>query len=183
MQDLQILTKKKWLNWLIIIGGSFLITFLCYLIFSHDIGTININLYQPELKGSDYTELVNSARAAINGTSNILAIAISAFLLLMLLALAIVLLLQKKMNFKYGIIIIFAVAIIIRVLYSNVTDNIFTRQHDVWSSSFYGHYGIVMNLFKTGHLPPLRNGSLADSYQIYRKVEQVVRHLRVINLI
>ena len=167
MQDLQILTKKKWLNWLIIIGGSFLITFLCYLFFSHDIGTININLYQPELKGSDYTELVNSARAAINGTSNILAIAISAFLLLMLLALAIVLLLQKKMNFKYGIIIIFAVAIIIRVLYSNVTDNIFTRQHDVWSSSFYGHYGIVMNLFKTGHLPPLRNGSLADSYQIY----------------
>ena len=167
MQDLQILTGKKWLNWLIIVGGSFLISFLCYIIFSHGMGNIDINLYQPDLFGIEYNELVDSARTAINGVSNALVISVSVFVYLSLLVLTIFLLVKKKMNFKYAFILLFAAAIMLRVLYVNVTDNIFTRQHDVWSSSYYGHYGIVMNLFESGKLPALRNGSLVDSYQMY----------------
>ena len=151
---------------------SFFISFFFYILFAFPLTKTNINLYQPDLSLNDKKDLQALGRSFISNWNTtfvfIVVCLISLFLLLYLLYLK----KNKRLNFKNGLFFIFSFAIIIRLFYMVYTDNIFTRQYDVWSLNYNGHFSITMHIFKNNRIPDLlldRTGtpSLKDSYQFY----------------
>lgn len=93
--------------------------------------------------------------------------------ILFVLFVALILNKKKKLNWKYGLILILVLAAIITIGYGLYNDNITSRQYDVWSdNNYFGHYGITMYIFKNGKIPPAyeyQDGfpSIEESYQLY----------------
>lgn len=82
------------------------------------------------------------------------------------------LLISKKMTWKKAIILLLFAGVIMRIGYGLYTDNITTRQHDVWRDETYtGHYGITMYIYYNWKTPfPLiidGQYDLSASYQLY----------------
>lgn len=83
-----------------------------------------------------------------------------------------ILLLNRKLTWKKAIILVLIAGAIMRIGYGLYTDNIVTRQHDVWRDETYtGHYGITMYIYYNWKTPfPLivdGQYSLDSSYQLY----------------
>ena len=167
MGDLTLFSRKKWLEPLIMIGGAFLISFLAYLIFSGWIKAPDLNLYQPGATNAEVKSIATQGRAFVNSIDNTWVNVVGFVLLGLVLIGLLVLAILKKLQWRWVMGAVFLAALIIRVIYSNVTDNIFTRQYDVWSNNNVGHFMITMNIYRFGKLPDLIDGSLDLSYQMY----------------
>ena len=153
--------KKAWLKWILIIFGAFLFSLVFYLIFNIGNGAPEEVIYIENGTYSELKEVSTKAKSFLN-TINYLAVEITGWILLgVLLLLFSYIFARKKLDYKWGLIFIVLVAIIVRLVYTNVTDNIFTRQHDVWSNYGFGHYGITMHIYSHNFsLPALVNGNL-----------------------
>ncbi len=167
MGDLTLFSRKKWLEPLIFIGGAFIVSFLAYLIFSGWVGSPSVNLYQPGASNAQVKAIATEGRQFVNSINNVWVNVVGFILLGLLLIGLLVLAVLKKLNWKWVMGGVFILALIIRLIYSNVTDNIFTRQYDVWSNNNVGHYMITMHIYRYGNLPELIDGSLDLSYQMY----------------
>lgn len=151
---------------------SFFISFLFYVLFAYPLTKTNINLYQPDLNLNDKKDLQALGRSFISNWDTTFVFVIVCLISLCLLLYLLYLKKNKRLNLKNGLFFIFSFAIIIRLFYMVYTDNIFTRQYDVWSLNYNGHFSITMHIFKNNRIPDLlldRNGlpSLKDSYQFY----------------
>ena len=159
-------TNKKWLENLIFVGAAFIISFFAYIIFSSRIGVPSVELYQPELNFNEASAVASQGRAFINSINDTWVVVVG-FVLLALLVIGVLLLaIFKKLNWKWMMLAVFVLAVLIRVIYTNITDNIFTRQYDVWSNNYMGHYAITMHIYREGTLPDLK-GTIENSYQMY----------------
>lgn len=150
----------------------FLLSFISYCIFSLSKGSLNLNLYQPDLIKADKQALQNAGRAFVNGINHLDIFITSSILILLTIFIFGFLYFKRKLTFKKSIILIFVLGIIIRLFYMNITDNIFTRQYDVWSLNYNGHYSITMHIYEYNTIPDLildssLNPSLKASYQFY----------------
>ncbi|MGM9874135.1 MAG: ArnT family glycosyltransferase [Bacilli bacterium] len=150
----------------------FILTFISYAIFSLTKGSLNLNLYQPNILKADKQALQTAGRNFVNSINH-LDVFITSFILISLILFALFYLhFKKKLSFKRTIILIAFIGIIIRLFYMNITDNIFTRQYDVWSLNYNGHYSITMHIYYYNKIPDLlldanQLPSLKASYQFY----------------
>jgi len=166
----------EWMSWLFVVLGAFLISFIAYLIFNSPwrVGNPELNLYQPGVSRTEVNNIASKGRAFVNSLDYTGLYVTGWILFIALLVLTIILLARRKMKWRYAFLILFAISTIAKIVYTNATDNIFTRQYDVWSSSYYGHYSITMHIFENGFkLPELSSTGktladrLSNSYQMY----------------
>ena len=164
-QVIDYINSRKWLSWLVVIFGAFFVSFISYMIFRSRDGAPAENLYQSASgRGSELSKL---AKTFIGGIDTTVINVVSWVLVALIIGFAIYLLAKKKMKWRYAFLIIFTLGALVRIAYACSTDNIFTRQYDVWSNYYTGHYSITMHIYTDWHLPELRNGSLDSSYQMY----------------
>lgn len=161
--------KLSFLYFFIIV---FIITFISYAIFSLTKGSLEINLYQLDSSKQDRQQLQNIGRNFVNSINHFDVFLVSLILIFVCFASLFYLYFKKKLTFKKSILIILFIGIIIRLFYMNITDNIFTRQHDVWSLNYNGHYSITMHIYEYNTIPDLildntLTPSLKASYQFY----------------
>ncbi len=162
-----LLTKKPWLDCLIFVIGAFVISFVFYLIFSSWQPSPDITLYDQSASYSTLSSAASSARTFVSNLNYTWTYVVGWVLMIALVIVALVLFKKKKMSWRIGLLFIILIGVIVRLIYTNTTDNIFTRQYDVWSSYGKGHYAITMHIYEDWTLPDLRNGTLDDSYQMY----------------
>ncbi len=167
MEEINLFAKKKWLDCIIIVVGTILISFLAYLFINGRMGSPELELYQPGQPSSVINEAANKGRAFVNNLDLTWVTIIGWFIFIGMIIAVIVLVSLKKMSWKIAILLAISAGILVRLIYANVTDNIFTRQNDVWTSTQTGHYGITMYIFRNWKVPELVNGSLDSSYQMY----------------
>ena len=162
----QIIAKisKKWYFWPILFLLIYAVNLIIYSIFTYPLG-------EPEWLinegGQSLSESASIGRQFVNGLNYTPITVFGITLTILGLIYFIYKLKRKELTYLHGIFFAFLLGIILRTVYVNVTDNIFTRQHDVWSSSGYGHYGITMHIYKTFSLPELAKGGIENSYQMY----------------
>ena len=117
----------------------FIIVFLFFFLFTYTHPIYEGVFYQQ----GNATKVGESMAAAYKSwlgtfdTNYILIIGIS--LIIAVGIIYIYLLINKRNNFMLGIIVLFAVALIIRLTYTGYCDAIFKNQHDVWSNNNTGH--------------------------------------------
>lgn len=150
---------------------SFLISFVFYLVFALPNTISSLNLYQPNLDNKDRKILEQQGKALANSFDNKLSFLFLITIIFCLVLYIYYLIKNKRFSLKYALAFVFIFAIIIRLFYMCYNDNIFTRQYDVYSTNFNGHYAITMHIYEYNRIPDLllRNGtpSLAASYQFY----------------
>jgi hypothetical protein len=155
----------------VLLGFIFLISFIFYAIFSIPLGSPEVELYIPGATSSQLSEVASIGRSFVNNSNMILTSVFGWLIIISSVVLLIVLRNRNKLTFGWLVFLTLIVGSIVRLVYANTTDAIFTRQHDVWSSSGYGHYGITMHIFHNFTPPPLREvggiASLDNSYQLY----------------
>ncbi len=167
MEEFHLFTKKKWLDCIIIVLGTIIISFLAYLLFNGKMGSPELVLYQPGEPSSVINEAASKGRAFVNALDLSWVTIIGWILFIGMIITVIVLVSMKKMSWKIALLFAISAGILVRLIYTNVTDNIFTRQNDVWTSTQSGHYGITMYIYRNWKIPELVNGSLDSSYQMY----------------
>lgn len=141
---------------------------ILYLILAYPQTLIDFDIYDISLIGTNAAkEIERNAKAFVLNMNNVSSIVFGFIGIILLILITLYLFRRKKLNFANGLILIIIVSSIIRIAYGFVTDNIFTRQHDTFSTNYNGHYGITMHLFETFLPPELINGSLDASYQFY----------------
>lgn len=147
--------------------------YLCYLAFAIWQVVPNVDLYTP----GETEEFIQDNFRIANDVVRLQWITwpIQVFMTLLVLlvaVLAIILYKKKKLTWKNGLLLVLAVAVIITIGYGLYTDNITTRQYDVWGdNTYYGHYGITMYIYKNGKIPMAYDGAgfyeIEESYQLY----------------
>lgn len=158
--------KHKWISSLIIAFAIILFTILAYVLFNGKYSSSTINLYQPGSEAGIINEQANLAREFINKYDHFIVYFVGWALIIGLVISALILYGLKKINGKILTIYVLVLGIIVRIIYSNLTDNIFTRQYDVWSTSYFGHYGLTMQMYNEWELFAIE-GNLNDYYQLY----------------
>lgn len=156
--------SNKWYFWPILFLIIYLFILIVFAIFINPLGSPDCTLYG---EGINLGENANIARKFISSISYTPLIIFGVCLILIVLLYFFFKFKRKKLTYIHGILLIVILGSILRLVYGLSTDNIFTRQHDVWSSSGYGHYGITMHIYENFSLPALKNGSLSNSYQMY----------------
>lgn len=158
-------------NWLFLVLFSFSISFIFYYLLSLPLGSVGVNLYQPDAAYSYREQLQSIGKEFVNSWNSGPIVLFGQISSILIITIAFILACRKKLNFKNAIFLIILLGIVVRITYGNYTDNIFTRQHDVWSLNYNGHYAITMHIYEYGDIPPLflKDGvpSLSDSFQFY----------------
>ena len=163
-KQISIKIHDKWYFWPILFILIYVVNLIIYLIFTNSLGDPGVILYGD---GVNYSEVAKIARSFVSKLNYAPITIFGIVLTLVVIIYFIVNLKKKKLTYLHSIILVLILGSILRIIYGNVTDNIFTRQHDVWSSGGYGHYQITMHIYETFSLPMLKNGQLSSSYQMY----------------
>ncbi|HMM00431.1 MAG TPA: glycosyltransferase family 39 protein [Bacilli bacterium] len=132
------------------------------------------NIYFSQLR--NYYGALESAYRTMSGSGNTIGLVSTiAIIVLLLLAYTVSRVLKRDQSWPLYIGIVLILGIVIRMGYGFYTDAIVTRQHDVWHSLGYGHYGIIVSIYENNAIPsiPLKlvDGSLVPNiemaYQMY----------------
>lgn len=132
------------------------------------------NIYFNQLR--NYYGILETAYRAMSGSGNTTGlISAIAIIGLILLAYTVSRVIKRDQSWPLYIGIVLILGIIIRMGYGFYTDAIVTRQHDVWHSLGYGHYGIIVSIYENNTIPsiPLKlvDGGLVPNiemaYQMY----------------
>ena len=147
--------------------GMFLIIFLCFFLFTYTHPIYEGNLFHEGNVWKDGEAIRKDYNAFLNtfDTTNILIFGI--VLICIIAIIFIYLLINKRISFLLGLVTIFSIAFIIRLIYMGYCDAIFRNQHDVWSDYNVGHLSITFSLFYTGKVPELFK-DFNMSYQLYQ---------------
>ena len=135
MEELNLFTKKKWLDCIIIVLGTIIISFLAYLLVNGKMGSPEIELYQPGAASSVINDAANKGRAFVNALDLNWVTIVGWILFLGMIIAVIVLVSLKKMSWRMALLFAISLGVLVRLIYVNVTDNIFTRQNDVYIHS------------------------------------------------
>lgn len=168
--------SKKWYFWPILFVCIYAIVLILYALFAYPLGSPDCVLYAPDDPSIKLSEQAKIARSFV-GSLNYTYISIFGVVItLLVLGVLLYLFSQKKFKLHHLIIAILVLGVVGRITYGFLTDNIFTRQHDTWSSNgAYGHYGITMSIYynfippemKSGYIDGVLTPSLDFSYQLY----------------
>ena len=151
------------------------VVYLSYFAFAIWQNVPNVELYKP---GEDNQDTIwhdyEIAKAAVSAWNEIPLQIVAVCSLSIVVFVTLYLLIEKKMTWKKAAILIMITGAILRITYGLYSDNITTRQQDVWRGDGYhmGHFDITMYIFKNFSSPdPIYNvdGSVdfTASYQWY----------------
>lgn len=167
---------KKLEYWpLLITLGVLIISYLAYFAFAYWQEIPNVNLFDQSETDTQVLSANYSIAKSVVAMWNMLPLQIVSSVLLCILAIvAAILTYLKKMTWKRATILLLFAGAILRITYGLYTDNITTRQHDVWRGDgyFMAHSDITMYIYNYFKSPePIFNvdGSVdfTASYQWY----------------
>lgn len=144
----------------------FVIVFLFFFLFTYTHPIYEGIFYQEGNANQVGKEMSSAYRSWLNTFDTNYILTIGIILIAVVGIIYLYLLINRRNSFMLGIIILFAVALIIRLTYMGYCDAIFKNQHDVWSDNNTGHLSITFSIFYTGNIPPLYIDHNM-SYQLY----------------
>ncbi|MGI6714156.1 MAG: ArnT family glycosyltransferase [Bacilli bacterium] len=174
LRQFLITLPSKWYFWPLVGGVLLIVIYIFYAAFAYTKAVPDLS--QVEVGAHNYYDKLQEAyRAMMNQMNNYPAAVFFTGLFLILAILVIYLIRKKQFNLPLALVMILIMGISMRILYGVSTDAILERQHDVWHSRGYGHYGIIVHLYQTGELPPVTTlivdgvvtPHIAGAYQLY----------------
>lgn len=164
---------NKWYFWPIVGLSLFVIIYIFYALFAYT--TAVPDVCDEVICPAVVTDVEAAYRAMMKQMNNYPAVIFFTSLFLILAIVSIYFIIKKRFSVPLAIIMILIFGIGMRLVYGLTTDAIFERQHDVWHSRGYGHYGIIVSIFHTGELPPvpthlvdgIETPYIQEAYQLY----------------